>query len=189
MKTRLYAILGVFALATLTIFGASSANAAAVLTETYVCGNIHSDQYHVYGTCDGTWYNAEPQTANSWRSIRIVADISVTPDTDYRTTSLRYIDNLWDVDAKTVTIYCRYANGTSSAHKAIYTLGGGLAVSKSFSPYYAPCNGTSEGMLLVVSGRYCVDDGNCYGPYNTTIDINSDTSGRLYHRGVQITAW
>jgi hypothetical protein len=201
MRKRILMLAAILLAAAAATFGvAGPASAATVVNELYSCSGIHSDDYHVYGTCDGSWYNAQPQYTTGGaqnRTVIVDADENVTVDqgaVTWRSTHLRYIatNQTSDGNGKTFTVYCRHSDRTTSAHKgAIYSLGGGLTTSHTFSGSgYAPCDSPSDGIMVQVTGTYCAVGGTpCWGPYSTQIDLNSVVSGYIKEYGHQIVVY
>jgi hypothetical protein len=142
------------ALVTASTFSISAfpgAASAARYDETYACVQTTPWSGGFIGRCDGTWYNADP----NHRSVRIVFDsVTHSNSSGYNTTPVTFAATL-DGTKKTITYYCRYANGTTSASKGTLTLGGGYPTSHTYPPGgWSPCDGYSIGVWAVVRGWY-----------------------------------
>jgi hypothetical protein len=181
---------GVLAAGSMMIAGPAN---AASRTEYYQCNYDPSPpggDPNAWRICDGTWYHAQPDeyypTGTSSRSIRVVAEISYNPNTDFRTTAVYYAANLFPDDTKRIDWFCQYPNGTSSARKASTTLDNTVGPAHSWNPRYQPCNGYGEGMIAQVHGKayWCCARDNT--DYVTTIYINSWSSGTGYQAAYQI---
>jgi hypothetical protein len=150
--------------------GAAPAS-AATYNETYACSDLGKSGTVHYYACDGTWWNANPNS----RSLRITASVDRS-DGDYRNTKPARFETL-DGTKKVATWYCVYSNGTTSASKGSTQVGGGLP------NYYVwngwnPCPGYGEGIRVVVNGWYAGS-----AAQTTVIDINSTYSGYGRHSG------
>jgi hypothetical protein len=203
MRTRIATALvgGALATAALTAGSLSTASAApaapaaphraattAYLIEKYFCSlpdpNAPGGSPYSWRICDGTWYHAQPNYGNNWRSIRIVAEISYNPTADnaFQTTGITYAQNLFPDQEKVIHWYCRYSGGGTSAQLNTTTLGGSLPGAHSWNPKYQPCNGYGEGMVAEVHGAAGATDSH---DYVTKIDLNTSQAGSGYQFGNQ----
>jgi hypothetical protein len=160
----------------------------AYLIEKYQCNladpNAPGGSPDAWRICDGTWYHAQPNYGNSWRSIRIVAEISYNPSNSnsFQTTGITYAQNRFPDQEKVIHWYCRYSGGGTSAQLTTTTLGGSLPGVHSWNPKYQPCNGYGEGMVAEVHGSVGPTDTH---DYVTKIDLNTSQAGSGYQFGNQ----
>jgi hypothetical protein len=182
-------VLSVFTLALIPASGASAAPATPARAqiaaqppnpyeEFYGCSNAQYFTGYTQEKCDGTWYNGDYPN----RDARMVATVQVYAG-GWRANYVTYVRSLWG-RGKIFTFYCRYPDGTTSASKGTTSLGNGLAWDHSWaSPGFHPCDGSSEGITVVVR------DYQQNYPQESRLDYNSETSGIFEMRGVQSTSY
>lgn len=142
-------------------------------TANYQCPKTNYVNSTFIWDCQGNWYVATPGS----RTFRAGVVETYNESTRWLTTSLQsFISE--DGRMKDILVYCQYVNGTTTAQKAHYIVGGAYADTMSFATGRAFCDGSVDttgavGYLLRVRGTYGS------GTWDTILTFNNPSIGGI----------
>jgi hypothetical protein len=136
-----------------------AATATGSITENYQCPVASDDGTTSARVCNGTWYAGTPGS----RTFQMYLTLAQNRDSGWESIGLQWLKSL-DGRQKHVYAYCQYKNGTSSALKANYIVGGNYANTLDF-----------------VTGRFYCDNYSSSDPVGYIFDVVASYGSGTWH--------